>query len=141
MAILFFLIKDWLGFMKKYLTYLAAISITAGCATTQTAQRERGPGGTIAYKVPITSSEPGAQIEVNGDTVGTTPMTLTIYGDDDGTFHNFGSYDFIVRAYPPGANRLPQTKVFHTGALMAAEDKIPKEIFFDFGSKTNSSNQ
>ena len=127
--------------MKNYFIFMAVIFVLAGCATTPETQREHGPDGTVAYPVPVDSSEPGAQIEVNGQTVGTTPMTLTIFGDTDGTFHNFGSYDFIVRAYPPGTGRLPQTKIFHTGALMAAEDKIPQKIYFDFGPKPNSAKQ
>ena len=67
-------------------------------------------------------------------------MTLKIFGDKDGTFHNFGSYDFIVRAYPPGSGRPSQTKVYKTGALMAAEDKVPAKIYFDFGPKPQLSN-
>lgn len=117
----------------------ATIAIVAGCAsssnsrTSTAAQPEAGPDGTIVYLVPVESSEPGARIQVNGETVGTTPMVLKINGDKDGTFHNFGSYDFIVRAYPPGEGRPSQTKVFKTGAIFAKEDKIPEKIYFDFG--------
>ncbi|SPE54990.1 conserved exported hypothetical protein [Verrucomicrobia bacterium] len=108
-------------------------ALLAGCATPVAPGTEHGPDGTIAYKVPVDSSEPGARIEVNGESVGVTPMVLKIFGDRDGTFHNFGSYEFLVRAYPPGTGRPPQTKVFYTGALMAKEDKIPQKIYFDFG--------
>lgn len=117
----------------------AALTIITGCAspdgsrTLPATANETGPDNTIVYLVPVDSSEPGARIQVNGETVGTTPMTLKINGDRDGTFHNFGSYDFIVRAYPPGEGRPSETKVFKTGALFAHEDKIPQRIYFDFG--------
>ena len=104
----------------------------AGCVTSNDAALERGPDGTFAYQVKIESSEPGVRIDVNGESVGKTPMTLKIFGDRDHTFHNFGSYDFIVKAFPPGTGRDPQTKIYKTGALFAAEDKIPESIYFDF---------
>jgi len=84
--------------------------------------------------VEVESSEPGARIEVNNDSVGKTPTTIKIFGDKDGTFHNFGSYEFKVTAYPPRAGQQPQTKVFKTGGWFTSEDKIPKKIFFDFGA-------
>ena len=115
------------------------ISTLAGCATSSDPNAERGPDGTIVYNVPVDSSEAGARIEVNGESVGATPMTLRIHGDRDGSFHNFGSYDFIIRAYPPGPGRPSQTKVYHTGALMGQEDKIPEKIHFDFGPKPSTS--
>jgi hypothetical protein len=111
----------------------SVLLLLAGCATpTNNVVRERGPDNTVAYNVPVDSSEAGARIQVNGEFVGSTPMTLKIWGDRDGTFHNFGSYDFIVRAYPPGKDRRSVTKVFHTGALMAQEDRIPEKIYFQF---------
>jgi hypothetical protein len=121
----------------KTIFLAAAVSalFSTGCATTSVSgpPGESGPQGTIAYYVPVDSSEPGTRIEVNGESVGSTPMTLRIFGDRDGTFHNFGSYDFIVRAFPPGAGRPPKTKVYRTGALLAGEDKIPDRIYFIFG--------
>jgi hypothetical protein len=122
--------------MRISFAMAAAALFFSGCGTPADPGAERGPDGTIAYKVPVDSSEPGARIEVNGDSVGATPMVLRIFGDTDGTFHNFGSYQFLVRAYPPGTNRPAQTKVFHTGVLMGKEDKIPQKIYFDFGPKS-----
>jgi hypothetical protein len=107
--------------------------ILSGCASPDPAGTERGPQGTIAYNVPVESSEPGAKIEVNYQFVGATPTTIKIFGDRDGTFHNFGSDEFIVRAYPPRASQYPQTKIFKTGAFSIRDDKIPQKIFFDFG--------
>jgi hypothetical protein len=130
--------KGFFGFI----CFTAIVLLGAGCASNTpppAAQTnvEQGPDGTIAYYVPIQSSEAGAQIEVNGETVGTTPMKLKIFGDRDGSFHNFGSYDFVVRAYPPAGGRAV-TKVFRTGALMSAEDRIPEEIFFRFNATTQT---
>ncbi len=114
---------------------LSCLVIVTSCTTPEGPEREKGPDGTVAYLVPIDSSEPGARIEVNGESMGSTPITLKIFGDRDGTFHNFGSYEFVVRAFPPGPNRPAVTKIYHTGALMAQEDKIPQRISFDFGAK------
>jgi len=118
--------------LSSIATALLAI-IVSGCASPDAPGTERGPQGTIAYNVPVDSSEPGAKIEVNYQFVGGTPTTIKIFGDRDGTFHNFGSDEFIVRAYPPRASQYPQTKIFKTGAFSIRDDKIPQKIFFDFG--------
>jgi hypothetical protein len=111
---------------------LFAALIVTGCATTNDPKAEKGPDGTIAYLVEVESSEPGVSIEANKDYVGKTPCTLKIFGDKDGTFHNFGSYHYTVTAYPVRGG-LPQTKDFQTGGWFTPEDMIPKKIFFDFG--------
>ena len=115
---------------------LAGLLAIAGCATpSSTAQKpERGPDGTIAYFVEVESSEPGARIEANNDYVGKTPCTLKMFGDKDGTFHNFGSYHYTVIAYPVRPGQQSQTKDFRTGGWFTPEDKIPKKMFFDFGA-------
>ena len=92
---------------------------------------EAGPGGTIAYLVQVETSEPGARIEANGEDVGKSPLTLKIYGDKDGTFHNFGSYDYVIKAYPVRPGQSVQTKVFRTGGWFMPEDKIPSKVYFD----------
>ena len=107
-----------------------------GCSTTDSAAKgsvERGRDGTIAYNVLIESSEPGVRIEANNDYIGNTPLTLKIFGDKDGTFHNFGSYDYVIRALPVKPGQHVQTKVFHTGQWFRDEDKIPKRVFFEMG--------
>ena len=112
--------------------------LTSGCATPasrSTAERstERGPDGTVAYYVPVESSEPDTKIEVNYEMVGTAPLKLKIWGDTDGTFHNFASYDYIVRAYPARQGLAPQIKHFRCGGLFQQEDIIPSKIVFYFG--------
>ena len=125
--------------MKRALTLsftLGGFLVLAGCATSSsTAEKpERGPDGTIAYLVEIESSEPGARVEANNDNIGKTPCTLKIFGDKDGTFHNFGSYHYTVTAYPVRPGQQPQTKDFRTGGWFTPEDRIPKKLFFDFGA-------
>jgi hypothetical protein len=116
---------------------LAVLLLTlgvCGCSTTSsthTGDVERGRDGTIAYQVLIESSEPGVRIEANQEYVGTTPLQLKIFGDKDGTFHNFGSPEYVIRAVPVRPGQYMQTKVFRTGKWFAPEDMIPKRVFFD----------
>lgn len=107
-----------------------------GCASNSGDKPERGPDGTIAYYVKVESSEPGARVEVNDDHAGTTPLDLRIWGDKDGTFHNFGSSDFVIRVFPVRAGQSAQTKVFRTGGWFSQEDRIPKHLFFDLDQKS-----
>src|SRR5512133_18296 len=76
-----------------------AALLMAGCETVPPGV-ERGPNGTIAYDVLVEASPPGAHIEANGQVVGDAPIHLKIFGDKDGTFHDFGSYYYIVRGLP-----------------------------------------
>lgn len=102
----------------------------AGCSTPQGGP-ERGPQGTIAYEVQIETDEPGSKIEVNGEYVGQTPCTVKLWGDKDGTFHNFGSSTWVVTAHPLHAGQTLQTKTFYTGGWFQREDRIPKRIYLD----------
>ena len=122
---------------------LGVLLALAGCATSSsTAEKpERGPNGTIAYMVQIETSEPGARIEANGDYVGKSPTTLKIFGDKDGTFHNFGSYEFIIKAYPVRQGQYLQTKVFRTGGWFTAEDRIPTRLYFDLDLQPTTTTQ
>lgn len=120
--------------MKNKLWVLAGIAVAAfiaGCATPIPPGAERGPNGTIAYDVPIEASAPGARIEVNGSDVGNTPVTVKIFGDPDGTFHDFGSEDFVIRALPLSTNQYTQVRAFGTGHMFGPEDRIPSQIYFD----------
>jgi hypothetical protein len=117
----------------RTLLLLLFASLGAGCATNDPSS-ERGPQNTFAFSVPVESSEPGTKIEVNGKAEGVAPLTIKIFGDRDGTFHNFGSDDFTVRAFPPRPEQYPQSKIFKTGAFGIKEDKIPPRIYFDFNT-------
>jgi hypothetical protein len=124
--------------MKKMLLFpslaVAAAGFLTGCETLPP-DVEKGPHGTIAYLVPIEASEPGARIEVNGENVGNTPVTIKIFGDRDGTFHDFGSDWYVVKALPLATNQYPQTAYFGTGRWFAREDKIPSKITFDMNKQ------
>jgi hypothetical protein len=102
-----------------------------GCTTPIPPGAERGPSGTMAYDVLIEASQPGARIEVNGADIGQTPVHLKVYGDPDGTFHDFGSYNYVIRALPLATNQFAQVRVFRTGHMMAGEDVIPPKVYFD----------
>jgi hypothetical protein len=110
---------------------MMSLALLVGCQTTIPPGAERGPHGTMAYNVPVESSEPGVRIEVNNEPVGTTPLTLKIFGDPDGTFHDFGSYEYVVQAFPLQTNQYVQTRVFRTGKMFTPEDSIPHQIYFN----------
>ena len=115
---------------------LVSLVFFSGCASVGDSGKngvERGRDGTIAYKVQVESNEPGVRIEVNQEYVGQTPLILTVFGDKDGTFHNFGSSQYVIRALPVKPGQNIQTKIFRTGGWFGAEDTIPKRIFFDMG--------
>lgn len=114
------------------------VSAIVGCATPSGTggKPEKGPQGTIAYQVRIESSEPGARIEVNDEDVGKTPTDVRVWGDADGTFHNFGSSDFVIRVFPVREGQSVQTKVFRTGGWFSQEDRVPQKLYFDLDQKT-----
>ena len=117
---------------KSVLSAVVAVAagLLAGCETVPPGT-DRGPHGTIPHNVAIEASEPGVKIRATGEDVGTAPMTLKIYGDKDGTFHDFGSYEYIIQAFPTKTNQYVQTRVFQTGRMFTPEDKIPPQIYFD----------
>jgi hypothetical protein len=122
--------------MKSKLIFPLTLALAwvwlAGCETTPLpAGVEPGPNGTVAYDVEIEASAPGARIEANGENLGNAPVHLKIFGDKDGTFHNFGSYEYVIRAFPVTTNQFVQTRVYRTGEIFMPEDHIPQHIFFD----------
>src|SRR3989442_6113075 len=114
---------------------LVAVAFLAGCETIPPGA-ERGPHGTIAYDVLIDASAPGARIQANGEDVGNTPVHLKIFGDPDGTFHDFGSPYYVIRALPLTTNQFAQVRFFGTRQWIGPEDRIPRQIYFDMNSKT-----
>lgn len=121
----------------KYLTLagLAALgSLFAGCQTVPPGV-ERGPHGTIAYDILVEASSPGARIEANGEYVGNTPVHLKVFGDRDGTFHDFGSYEYVVRAFPLATNQFAQVRAYGTGRGWTDADHVPQRVYFDMNQK------
>jgi hypothetical protein len=108
----------------------AAALVLAGCQSLPPGA-EPGPHGTMAYDVSVEASPPGARIEVNGQDVGDAPVHIKIFGDPDGTFHDFGSFYYVVKALPLTTNQFVQTRLFRTGHMLTPEDHIPAKIYFD----------
>ena len=92
---------------------------------------ERGPDGTLPYFIKVESSEPGASIETNHVFAGKTPLTLKVFGDYPGCFHDFGSPEFVLRVLPENTNEVIQTKIFRTGHGSTPGDRIPGLVFVD----------
>ncbi len=114
---------------------LTATMLLAGCQTIPPGA-ERGPHGTIAYDVLIEASEPGARIEADGTDAGNAPVHVKIFGDTDGTFHDFGSDFYVIRALPLATNQFPQVRMFGTGRWFGPEDRIPQRLYFDMNRPT-----
>ena len=89
----------------------------------------------MAYDVLVDATPPGARIEANGQDVGQTPVHIKIFGDRDGTFHDFGSPWYVVKAFPIETNQFPQVRFFGTGHLFGPEDRIPSKILFDMNQQ------
>src|SRR6476620_8228653 len=104
-------------------TLAGAVVFLAGCETIPPGA-ERGPHGTMAYDVLIEASEPGARIEANGEYIGNAPVHLKIFGDPDGTFHDFGSYFYVLRGLTLETNQFVKARVFRTGRYFTPEDMI-----------------
>jgi hypothetical protein len=122
--------------MDRLSQFFLLILLLTGCASPS---GERGPQSTVAYLVKIEASDPDVRIEANEEYVGKAPLALKVFGDPDGTFHNFGSSDFVIRAIPSNTNQFVQTKVFRTGGWFAQEDRIPKALYFDMTQRSSFS--
>jgi hypothetical protein len=123
--------------MKTLVLAVAAVAATflTGCQSIPPGA-ERGPHNTMAYTILIEATEPGARIEANGEYMGDTPLNLKVFGDPDGTFHDFGSLYFSIRALPVASNHFAQARFFRTGHGLTPEDRIPQRIFFDMTQKS-----
>ena len=117
-------------FNSRLPALLGLVCLAGGCGTSAP-DAERGPEKTVAHYVKVESSVPGVSIETNSVYAGKTPLTLVIFGDAPGTFHNFGKPQFVLRALPLSTNQFLQTKVFRTGKGSRPGDSIPGLVFFD----------
>lgn len=114
----------------NFIALLGVVSLLAGCQTAAP-DSESGPDSTVAHYLRVESSVPGVSIETNSVYAGKTPLTLKIFGAAAGTFHNFGSPEYVLRALPLTTNQFAQTKVFRTGRRSAPGDSVPGLVFFD----------
>jgi hypothetical protein len=115
--------------MKKLLPLF--LVLLSACSTVEDPNIEHGRDGTIAYHVDIETSEPGARVELDNESVGVSPLSLKIFGDRDGTFHNFSGPFCVIRVYPVRPGQYVQTKRFLTGGFFASQDRIPSKLYFD----------
>ena len=109
--------------------------LIAGCQSSSP-DAETGPQHTEAFYIHVESSRPGVTIETNHVVAGQTPLTLKIFGDIPGLFHQFDSPDFVISALPLNTNEFAQTKVFKTGTHSHPGDRIPGVIFFNMSERT-----
>lgn len=119
----------------------SVVALLSACSSNNPATGtaiERGRYGTVAYELRIESDEPGVRIETNKAFAGSTPFALKIFGDRDGTFHNFGEPNYIIQAIPDKPGQHLQTKIFHNGEAFVGDDKIPKRIYFDMVHPENT---
>ena len=121
--------------MKMQLAFAAGamvIALLAGCATPLPPGAEPGPDHTMAYETMVEASSPGVRIHANGKYVGDAPLRLKIFGDPDGTFHDFGDYYYEIRAFPSSSatNEFVQTRLFQTGRMLSSQDRIPDRVYF-----------
>jgi hypothetical protein len=125
--------------LKSCLNYLCPAGVIAallGC--TSTPKGDKGPEGTKAFYVQVQASREGVSIETNNVFAGKAPFVLRLMGDKDGTFHNFGSPQYVVRALPETTNAFVPTQVFKTGDGSSPGDRIPGLIFLDMNSASGS---
>jgi hypothetical protein len=123
--------------MKRAWLVAVGSILLAGCETLPPGA-EHGPHGTMAFDVLVDASAPGARVEANGQDVGQTPLHLKIFGDSDGTFHDFGSPYYVIRALPLSTNQFEQVRYFGTGQWFGPEDQIPRQVFFDMNQQTRT---
>jgi hypothetical protein len=93
-------------------------------------------GLTTPHDILITANGGGARITVNGQEMGHTPLHIKVYGDRDGTFHDFGSYSCRIMAYPWDSNQFVQLRVFATNRNAGGGDPIPEAVHFDLDKPT-----
>jgi PEGA domain len=117
------------------LCLLVCCALLFGACTTPP-NVEYGPNGTIAYLIEVESSEPGARVEADGDYVGKTPIQIKLFGDGDGTFHDFGRNEYVIKVFATRPGQYTQTRIFHTGRWFSQQDRIPKRLYFDLNEKT-----
>jgi hypothetical protein len=118
------------------LSHVAVAVVLVSCSSTPAG--DKGADGTEAFYIQVQASSDGVSIETNSVFAGKAPLTLRLFGDKDGTFHNFGTPQYVVRALPGSTNAFVPTQVFKTGNKSSPGDRIPGLIFFDMDSANGS---
>jgi hypothetical protein len=129
--------------MSKSLMRVLGVLSQAGVAglllsCTSTPKADKGPESTKAFYVQVQASREGVSIETNNVFAGKAPLVLRLMGDQDGTFHNFGAPEYVVRAVPETTNAFIPTQAFKTGDKSSPGDRIPGLIFLDMSNPSGS---
>jgi len=119
-----------------FLNCAALGALLNACSTS--APGEKGPDGTRAFYLQVQASRDGISVETNNVLAGKAPLTIKVFGDTGGTFHNFGAPQFVVRALPATTNAFVPTQKFRTGTKSTPGDKIPGVVFFDMDRPSGS---
>jgi hypothetical protein len=122
--------------LNRALVILSCALFIIGCSSTPT--DDKGVEGTKAFYIHVQASREGISIETNNVFAGKAPLTLKLFGDKDGTFHNFGASQYVVRALPESTNHFIPTQAFNTGTKSSPGDRIPGLIFFDMDNASGS---
>ena len=120
----------------RVLAFAALAAVLLSCSSTPKA--DKGPESTKAFYVQVQASREGVSIETNNVFAGKAPFVLRLMGDQDGTFHNFGAPEYVVRAVPETTNAYIPTQVFKTGDKSSPGDRIPGLIFLDMNNPSGS---
>jgi hypothetical protein len=118
------------------LSHAALATGLLSCSSTPKA--DKGPESTKAFYVQVQASREGVSIETNNVFAGKAPFVLRLMGDQDGTFHNFGAPEYVVRAVPETTNAFIPTQAFKTGDKSSPGDRIPGLIFLDMSNPSGS---
>lgn len=81
-----------------------------------------GPHNNWAREVKVITNPPGANIELDGNYLGKSPLSITIHSQSD-TFYR----DAVIKAFPTHYGDCSQIKRYPYG------QKIPQKIFFEMG--------
>jgi hypothetical protein len=87
----------------------------------------RGLYGTWGFEVLVETKPPGAKIEVNGDTVGISPLKVMLFAEHDREVHH--NLPYIIIAYPTAPGDFQQIIRFHRDSMF--NRYIPTNIYFD----------
>jgi len=120
----------------RVLAFAGVAAVLLGCSSTPTG--DKGPEGTKAFYVQVQASREGVSIETNNVFAGKAPFVLRLMGDKDGTFHNFGAPEYVVRAVPETTNAFIPTQAFKTGNKSSPGDRVPGLIFLDMRNPSGS---
>lgn len=88
-----------------------------------------------AHEVPVVSEPPGARIEMNGEYIGDTPLTIRMLG-----INGRVAEDYILRALPVESGSWTQAAAY-VHSKTGESSPVPSRIAFDMRLKTRGDNE